>query len=155
LELPGIPPDKVDNTPTPQERLMQMVSSIQVPEEPYFVDAHDIQAQNALMTHAKVFVFAEYWGVDRLKELSLRRLGTSLEDLGSLTDDEVDKFVALMEYCYEEPRPHELTKLVSLYSASRVKEFWKSQEFREVVKRYNELAVALIGDMIDPNKEGD
>ncbi|KAK0627888.1 hypothetical protein B0T14DRAFT_146118 [Immersiella caudata] len=132
-----------------EKRFRQMVSSLQIPQGPSFIKLRqqDAHAQNALLAHAKVFVFADYWGVDRLRGLSLRELGRMLEE-GELTEEKIEEITELMEYGYDEPRPDDLTKLLLLYSACHVNQLWKSERFRAVFSRHSELSMSLIGAMI-------
>jgi len=77
---------------------------------------------NPYLLHAKVFVFADYWGVAGLREVSLCKLGSALQDVGLLVNTKCvrDRLVALVEYCYDGPRPEEMLSLAHLYAAFRI-----------------------------------
>ncbi|KAK0617670.1 P-loop containing nucleoside triphosphate hydrolase protein [Immersiella caudata] len=84
---------------------------------------------NPYLLHAKIFVFADYWGVTGLKEVSLCKLSSALQDVGSRVNTKGvrDRLVALVEYCYNEPRPEELLELVDLYAAFRLPQLWSRE----------------------------
>lgn len=105
---------------------------------------------NPYLLHAKVFVFADYWGVPGLKEVSLCKLGSALQDVGLLVNTKCvrDRLVALVEYCYDEPRPEELLSLVHLYAAFRLPQLWESVKFQELFGDYKELSIALMGAVV-------
>ena len=131
------------------DQFTRRVSALHVSDEaPYLVTLVRRVPGNIFLSHAKVFVFAEYWGVTRLRELSIQRLGKLLEAT-ELTEAKVEDVAALMEYGYDEPRPEELTSLLLLYSASKIDKLWKSERFRKVVSTHGELAISLIGTMAE------
>lgn len=106
---------------------------------------------NPYLLHAKVFVFADYWGVTGLKEVSLRKLSSALQEVGLLVNTKWvrDRLVALVEYCYEEPRPEELVSLVHLYASFRLPQLWESEKFQELFRRHAELSVALMRAVVE------
>ncbi|KAK5651162.1 hypothetical protein OQA88_13209 [Cercophora sp. LCS_1] len=144
-------PDLVRHAP--QKPFKQMVSGLQGSREPYFVmlDSRHARAQNDLLAHAKVLVFADYWGVARLRGLSLQKLGKMLDEV-ELIEERVEEVAALMEHGYDEPRPDDLTKLLLLYSACKVDKLWKSERFRAVFSRHSELSMSLVGAMVDTTR---
>ncbi|KAK4445484.1 hypothetical protein QBC34DRAFT_164264 [Podospora aff. communis PSN243] len=134
----GFGASRYDEPGSECSQFQRMVSSLQVSERPYRIapSPESAHLENAVLSHAKVFVFADYWGVTRLKELSLRRLGKCLEEM-ELTEDkaEADEMAGLMEFCFDDkdPRPEELTSLILLYSACNIRNLWKSDRFQEFV----------------------
>lgn len=131
------------------EQFKRRVSTLHVSDEvPYLITLVRRAPGNVFLSHAKVFVFAEYWGVTRLRELSLQKLGKLLET-AELTKGKVEEVAALMEYGYDEPRPEELTSLLLLYSASKIDKLWKSERFRDVLSRHGELTFSLVGTMVE------
>ncbi|KAK0645424.1 hypothetical protein B0T16DRAFT_492583 [Cercophora newfieldiana] len=144
-----------DSTPSslPGSRVFRNnVSAIEVPKgESYFLAAPGLKKEpdNAFLSHAKVFIFADFRGVARLRGLALQRLGNMLKGAQLTGPDEVVEDVAeLMEYCYEEPRPVDLTKLLSLYAACKVNKLWRSETFRDVFSQHKELSLSLVGAMV-------
>ena len=127
------------------------VNSLSVsPGEPCHARSIQDHPQNHFLSHARVFIFADFWGITSLRQLSLQKLGQSLEGLqltNSTMVEEVKEVAALLEYCYE-ARPKELMSMALLYAACKIDELWKSERFQEVLVRHGELARALLGAMI-------
>lgn len=130
------------------QKFKRSVLALEVPaEEPHGI-AIQQQINNDLLSHARVIVFADFWGVVRLRQLSLKKLGKSLEDL-ELTSAEAGDVACLLEYCYGEARPEELKSLCVLYAASKISKLWKSPKFQEVFSNHGDLARALMGAIVD------
>jgi len=106
---------------------------------------------NPYLLHAKVFVFADYWGVIGLKKVSLRELSSVLQEVGLLINTKWvrDRLVVLVEYCYEEPRLEELVTLVYLYASFRLPQLWESEKFQELFGHHAELSVALMQAVVE------
>ncbi|KAK0634074.1 hypothetical protein B0T14DRAFT_576464 [Immersiella caudata] len=77
---------------------------------------------NPYLLHAKVFIFTDYWGVPGLKEVSLCKLSSALQDVGLLVNTKCmrDRLIALVEYCYDKPQPEELLSLIHLYATFKL-----------------------------------
>lgn len=135
---------------SPWDKFKRTVSKLRVSdEEPYLsTPFRERVHRNIFLSHAKVFVFADFWRVTRLKELSLQKLGKCLEEV-KLTGEMVEEVAALLEYCYDEPRPEELTALLMQYSACMIDKLLKSERFRRVFSRHGELALSLVGAMVE------
>ncbi|KAG6063447.1 hypothetical protein E4U32_001242 [Claviceps aff. humidiphila group G2b] len=69
------------------------------------------------IAHAKVFTFADCYGIDALMDLSMRRLHQALCGF-RLSKTRVGDILALVRFCYERPGPEKLKKLVASYSAA-------------------------------------
>ncbi|KAG6019871.1 hypothetical protein E4U19_006850 [Claviceps sp. Clav32 group G5] len=70
-----------------------------------------------LVAHAKVFVFADCYGIDALVNLSMRKLHQALCGF-RLSKARVGDILALVRFCYERPGPDKLKRLVASYSAA-------------------------------------
>ncbi|KAG6079527.1 hypothetical protein E4U15_003716 [Claviceps sp. LM218 group G6] len=71
------------------------------------------------IAHAKVFAFADCYGIDALMDLSMRRLHQALCGFRlSKTITRVGDILALVRFCYERPGPEKLKRLVASYSAA-------------------------------------
>ncbi|KAG6078058.1 hypothetical protein E4U16_001692 [Claviceps sp. LM84 group G4] len=70
-----------------------------------------------LVAHAKVFVFADCYGIEALVNLSMRKLHQALCGF-RLSKARVADILALVRFCYERPGPDKLKKLVASYSAA-------------------------------------
>ncbi|KAK4445482.1 hypothetical protein QBC34DRAFT_164257 [Podospora aff. communis PSN243] len=111
--------------------------------EPPYILAPSPDTPSALQ-HVKVFVFADYWGITSLSEVSLQSLGVYLDGLilrkaAPSGPKKLAEVVELVEYCYSEPRPEGLTSLVVLFCASRIESLWSSRDFRHVFSKYNDF----------------
>ncbi|KAG6285139.1 hypothetical protein E4U46_006146 [Claviceps purpurea] len=69
------------------------------------------------IAHAKVFVFADCYGIDALVNLSTRKLHEALCGF-RLSKTRVGDILALVRFCYERPGPEKLKRLVASYSAA-------------------------------------
>ncbi|TLD06463.1 uncharacterized protein PgNI_08520 [Pyricularia grisea] len=98
-----------------------------------------------LVHHAKVYIFADRYGIDGLMDVSLQKLGRNLVDCSS---SECSDIVDLTRYCLEELVPERLKRMVVLYVACKVEMLWKSDEFQELVESNGEFAKILIGSML-------
>ncbi|KAK0627889.1 hypothetical protein B0T14DRAFT_513503 [Immersiella caudata] len=105
---------------------------------------------NPLLVHARIFVFADYWGITKLRDASLQKLGRALNEAIVVKRDVVRARIAdLVEYCFVEARPDELQQLVILYAASRLPFLWVSERFREIYGDNKELSIGLTGAIIE------
>ncbi|KAG6065305.1 hypothetical protein E4U32_007474 [Claviceps aff. humidiphila group G2b] len=77
-------------------------------DEPYFntgdmdKDYSELFISHAAARHAKIFVFAQYYGVEALMGLSMRRLHKALCGFG-LSRERIGDILALIRYCYDRP----------------------------------------------------
>ncbi|KAG6101006.1 hypothetical protein E4U14_006943 [Claviceps sp. LM454 group G7] len=69
------------------------------------------------IAHAKVFAFADCYGIDALVNLSMRKLHQALCGF-RLSKARVGDILALVRFCYERPGPEKLKRLVASYSAA-------------------------------------
>ncbi|KAH6842387.1 hypothetical protein B0I37DRAFT_356466 [Chaetomium sp. MPI-CAGE-AT-0009] len=102
--------------------------------------------------HAKMYVFADYYGISDLMELSHNKLGQVLLPF-KLRDERVADFVAVMRYCYEEPAPEALQEFVIMYAACKAKVLWKDTGFQGLVEETQELSFAFIKQMMGAKVE--
>ncbi|KAG6065306.1 hypothetical protein E4U32_007475 [Claviceps aff. humidiphila group G2b] len=100
-----------------------------------------------LIAHVKIFDFAEHYGVDELKSLSIRNLHDALEKF-TLSRKRIDDILALVSFCYDNERKNadRLNKMVASYSAaimdSRVSED-VAKCFEGLLKRNAEFAADI------------
>ncbi|KAK4445485.1 hypothetical protein QBC34DRAFT_384284 [Podospora aff. communis PSN243] len=105
-------------------------------------------AANPFVAHARVFVFADYWGITSLRNLSLQALAAELK---AATPENVgvrDKIVELVEYCFEDVRPEELVKLAVRYAAFRLPHLWSSNKFQGIFADNKDLSMGLVGNIV-------
>ncbi|KAG6291865.1 hypothetical protein E4U09_003671 [Claviceps aff. purpurea] len=72
-----------------------------------------------LIAHAEIFDFAEHYGIDELKDLSMSNLHGALETF-TLSRERIDDILALVYFCYDNERKNadRLNKMVASYSAA-------------------------------------
>lgn len=99
------------------------------------------------LSHAKLYVFADYHGIGKLQELALQCLCHALVGF-DLTESGLEDITQLTRYCFENTVDHNgardrLAELVSLYGASHLEHLWKHEAFRSLVE-FPDLSNALI-----------
>lgn len=103
------------------------------------------------LCHAKMYVFADYYGISRLMDLSREKLGHLLIALATdmkFHGQRLANFVALVRYCYDKPSPEALQSFVMMYSAYHAKLLWKDAQFQELLKDDGEVAFAFIKEVM-------
>ncbi|KAG6213500.1 hypothetical protein E4U34_006705, partial [Claviceps purpurea] len=76
-----------------------------------------VRTTEFFIAHAKVFLFADCYGIDALVNLSMRKLHEALCGF-RLSKARVGDVLALVRFCYERPGPDKLKRLVASYSAA-------------------------------------
>ncbi|KAG6075812.1 hypothetical protein E4U15_005433 [Claviceps sp. LM218 group G6] len=69
------------------------------------------------ISQAKIFVFAEYYGVETLMNMSMGRLHKLLCRV-RLSRERIEDVLALIRYCYDRPGIEKLKEMVAAYSAA-------------------------------------
>lgn len=134
------------------EKFMKKIATLTVDDSPETIRTMQLGGTptlNPFLTHARVFVFADYWGITMLRDISLERLGKALKDASVNTRVVRDRVVALVDYCYEDARPEELVSLVKMYAAFKLPQLWESGKFREIFGDNKELSVSLVGTVVE------
>lgn len=109
--------------------------------------AHEDYTNNFLL-HARVYVFADCYGIAGLMDLSLNELHGTLVRF-TLHTERVNDVVALIRYCYENTVPEPLREVVTLYAACKLQKLWLSEEFHALVETYGELSKNLFGLIVN------
>jgi hypothetical protein len=60
---------------------------------------------------------------------------------------------ALLQYCFNNPAPEKLRKLVSLFAACIITDLWKSDGFQDLLESSRDFSTAIIG-CIGTNLDG-
>ncbi|KAG5961162.1 hypothetical protein E4U57_007819 [Claviceps arundinis] len=79
----------------------------------------DKEYYKEFIPHAGIFVFAQYYGVEELMNLSIQRLHEALCGF-SLSRERIGEILALIRYCYDQPGSERLKRMVAMYSAAVV-----------------------------------
>ncbi|KAG6318336.1 hypothetical protein E4U22_005498 [Claviceps purpurea] len=94
----------------------------------------DTDYSQFFIAHAKVFIFADRYGVTGLLDLSMPKLHEALCGF-RLSKARVGDILALVRFCYQVPCPGKLRRLVASYSAA----IMDIQVSRDVAKSFQEL----------------
>lgn len=115
----------------------------------------DYDYTDVFLSHVRMYVFADYYGIDRLQILALHKLLRAL----ILFDDEgggCGDIIQLVRYSFEKTvfvdtwgQDDGLRSLVCLYAACKVEDLWKDTEFRELAKTLPDFSAGIIAAMLD------
>ena len=102
--------------------------------EPFILDQPYEDCTGVFLCHAKMYVFAEYYGIGKLKTMALANLRQSLE-LFYIHAERIGDVVNLIEYIYvntskQERRTDPMRNLVCIYAACKMESLWESHRFR-------------------------
>ncbi|KAF3913453.1 hypothetical protein AA313_de0201451 [Arthrobotrys entomopaga] len=106
-----------------------------------------------LVSHAKVYVLADYHNVDTLKALSLRRLAQTMQMAELHTWDLISDVLALVEFVYPDDigRPQQLRDVVSHFVALHYSKLVTNEEVLTTLERGGEFVrdvCAKVGSQI-------
>ncbi len=102
------------------------------------------------LSHAKMFIFAEYRGIRSLEMLSLHKLRDILAAF-KLHKARISDIVQLIRYTYEntgDESARVLRDLVADYAACNAEEMWQSEDFRNLLEVYGDYAKDIVGRML-------
>jgi hypothetical protein len=104
------------------------------------------------LSHARVYIFADYHDIPTLRAVSLRKLRQKLEHF-VLYEEGIEDITQLVQYCYEhtlsrQDSVDELRSLVNIYAACKLEDLFKSEGFRKLVEETGEFAVGVITEAL-------
>ncbi|KAG5933481.1 hypothetical protein E4U59_006855 [Claviceps monticola] len=105
----------------------------------------DTDYSQLLIAHAKIFVFADCYGIDALMNVAIQKIHKALCEF-RLSRVRVDDILALVRFCYEQPAPEKLRKLVASYSAAIMDSNVSTvlaECFQDVLKESGEFAADI------------
>ncbi|KAH6876842.1 hypothetical protein B0T10DRAFT_584842 [Thelonectria olida] len=103
---------------------------------------------DVLLSHARLYIFADCYGISTLKLLCLRKLRQTLERF-TVYEEAIDDIVQLVHFCYENTiECDEMRDLVNMYTACKVVELWRSEEFQRLTVETGEYVRGLISEML-------
>lgn len=102
---------------------------------------------STFLSHARLYVFAECYGIAGLMELSLNELHGALVAF-TLYEERINDVVVLVRYCYDNLVPDALREMITLYAVCKIEKLWVSEEFQVLVEAHGELSRSLIGHMV-------
>ncbi|KAG6075770.1 hypothetical protein E4U16_003166 [Claviceps sp. LM84 group G4] len=100
-----------------------------------------------LLSHARLYVLADCYGIAPLMSLSLTTLHHVLLEIPEW-DDVADMFIKLLHYCYENDTPAALRELVVEYAVCQVDNLWHRDEIKNFAQTHGEFSSAVIESMV-------
>ncbi|KAG6110195.1 hypothetical protein E4U14_002892 [Claviceps sp. LM454 group G7] len=98
-----------------------------------------------LIAHAKIFIFADCYGVAGLLDLAMQKLHKALCGF-QLSRQRIGDILDLVRFCYERPGPEKLKRLVASYSAAIIDvrdENFVAQCFRDLLEERGDFAADM------------
>lgn len=105
------------------------------------------------LAHAKIHVFADYYGIEALSKLALHRLHRSLCAFELFPQRVVD-VNELLRFCYDSEVVG-LKDLASSYADCHMKTLWADHDFQVLFSEYPELSVTLMGALMEQLRRQD
>lgn len=99
----------------------------------------DADYSSVFISQAKIFIFADCYGVDKLAGLSMYKLHRSLSGFRLNRARSLD-VVALAEFCYDTESPERLRKLVAHYVACIAELLYTIESFVELIRQNGDFA---------------
>ncbi|AEO64660.1 uncharacterized protein THITE_2110951 [Thermothielavioides terrestris NRRL 8126] len=103
---------------------------------------------NVFLRHARLYVFADFYGISRLMDQAFCNLGEALVTF-HLSPDNVEDVIALLSYCYEDDRPARLRSMVVMYAACWAESLWTTSSFQKLVEEHRELSTGLLRSLLE------
>lgn len=108
---------------------------------------------DVFLSHARMYIFADYYGIDSLQTLALHKLCRVLISFDVYVENCGD-IIQLVQYCFEHTinkggQVERLRALVCLYTACKVEELWNVTDFRDVAKTLPDFTTGLITSLLD------
>ncbi|KAG6176275.1 hypothetical protein E4U27_005335 [Claviceps purpurea] len=100
-----------------------------------------------LLSHARLYVLADCYGIAPLMSLSLTTLHHVLLEIPEW-DDVADMFIELLHYCYGNDTPAALKELVVEYAVCQVDNLWHRNEVKNFAQTHGEFSSAVIEGMV-------
>ncbi|KAG6268438.1 hypothetical protein E4U48_004689 [Claviceps purpurea] len=100
-----------------------------------------------LLSHARLYVFADCYGITQLMRLSLCTLHHVLMKVLE-SNDLTDMVVELLEYCYENDTPHALRDLVVEYIVCRVEYLWLDPAVQDIARAHGDFSAAVVNGLL-------
>lgn len=120
---------------------------------PIFWSSADYEYTDVFLSHVRMYVFADYYGIDPLQTLALHNLLRTLiqfdNEGGSYGD-----IIPLVRYSFEQTadkggQVDKLRSLICSYTACKVEDLWKDTEFRDLTKTLPDFSTGIITAMLD------
>ncbi|KAG6087875.1 hypothetical protein E4U15_007191 [Claviceps sp. LM218 group G6] len=100
-----------------------------------------------LLSHARLYVLADCYGIKPLMGLSLSTLYSVLSEFMEW-DDVADMLIKLLRYCFENDTPAELREFVMRYAVCHIEDLWKRKEVIELARTHADFSSAIVEAML-------
>ncbi len=114
--------------------------------------AKNMDHSGVFLSHARVYVMADYYDIDALMTLSLKKLHRALVGF-PLVEERADDVAKLLGYAYpntvdKSGGQDALRHLVAFYAACKIETLWTSPYFQQVLEQSGEISKAIIGQLL-------
>ena len=118
-----------------------------------YVNGPNDDYSNVFLCHARIYVFADYHGIDDLQTLSLLNLRRALTRF-VLHADGCGDIIQLVQYCYENTiekgSPGDaLQSLICFYAACKMEDLWKDAVFQDLTISLPEFSRGLFSVLMN------
>lgn len=105
-----------------------------------------------LLSHAHLYVLADYYAIDELMGLCVRKLHRTLKIFNLHGGERVTDIAQLIDYSYKntlskEGKPDKLRELLATYVACKIEELWPNVYFQDVLES-GEISKVIIGKLL-------
>ncbi|KAI1503790.1 hypothetical protein F5X99DRAFT_374446 [Biscogniauxia marginata] len=125
--------------------------------EPYKLEEYPslapITTSEVLLSHARLYVLADYYDIERLMVLSLENLHQAIVQF-DLERDIISAITTLSDYCFtntvdKSGAKDSLRVLVTRCIAGKIDKLWDRDHFQEVFETYPDLSNAVMGELLE------
>ena len=162
-KLAGVSPGEQIDRISEERRLRFGIGPSPAAKETTGAEAKLRDYSGVLLSHARVYVLADYYNIPWLISASTTKLKDSLDGfLESFPpstkqhDMAIENFVELLEYSYantvdKSGKQDLLRKVITTYAARWAGKLKPHKEFQRVLDRFGELGKDIIGELVDNN----
>lgn len=112
------------------------------PAAPILSENMGLDYSDFFISHAKVIVFADCYGVQDLMDLSMRKLHRALCGFRPSLE-RVSDVLALVRLCYDNPAPAKLKELLASYLACYTESVFLVSSFKDLLRKKGDFAADL------------
>ncbi|CAH0003108.1 unnamed protein product [Clonostachys byssicola] len=110
-------------------------------EYPQDVKAGDYAG--AVLHHARVYILADRYAINRLMNLAIHKLGTVMKNCAR-PEDKTQGIMALLQLCYTDFVPDRLTRLATHHAADIILHLWELEEFHGLLDTHATLSKTML-----------
>ncbi|KAK4098449.1 hypothetical protein N658DRAFT_432179 [Parathielavia hyrcaniae] len=99
------------------------------------------------LRHARLQVFADYYGIIGLMDLTFEHMGQLFIGFEPKVKD-TGVILELLRFCYDTPAPDALKSFIVLYAACKAEVLWMNKGFQKLVDKNREFSLAFLGQIM-------